>query len=1207
MNSPSFSASVDVRPATRPYLRRPFQCARRIGAILLAATVFRPGGAAAQVPDQPLLRWQYFYEQRAYPFNAVPSGALRRGFLQMRSRWPALLARDATADAIAATRAWAPIGPAPIAGGYSGRISTIAVHPADSDILYIGGAQGGVWKSTNGGTTWTPLTDRECSLAMGSIAIDPVNPQIVYAGTGEMHFSADSYYGCGVLRSVDGGTTWTQFGGEIFDTNTGGARISKLIIDPPTAGSIATTTVYAATTVGVYISRDSGLTWSRLLDGVATDLVMHPTDPRSLHAAIGLPGGIAAANNGVYRTDDGGTSWTRQTSGFPATNVGRIALAIAPSAPNVLYAAVQDQLSGGGGADGRLLGIYKTTNGGTTWVRTSATGADCASQCWYNLVIAADPRDPEIVYFGGVLLYRSDNGGVQFSNILRDIHVDQHAIMFDPRNPDRLFVGNDGGIYRSTNGGASWVSLNTNLAITQFYAGIALHPTDPAFALGGTQDNGTLEYSGVDTWSIVLGGDGGYTAIDYQNPLYSWAETQWSAGSGFSGPRLRIGPGQFGARKVNGIDLNDRAQFIPPLVMDPTDPAVLYFGTFRVYRTSNRGDFWAPISTDLSRGGNGRITSIAPSRSDPSTIWAGTNDGAVQVTRNGGATWDLRTTGLPDRVVTDISVDATDPATAVITVSGFGTGHVFRTTDAGLSWSDISANLPDVPVNAALTHASLGRDIFIGTDLGVFQTSNGSATWTPIVDGLPNSAVFDLAYNAQTGFVVAATHGRGMFSFRPQVIADLIIAPDSVRFVALADSLQLDVAAFDTLGFALPDPLVAWRSLDATIVTVDGAGLLRSIANGETAVIASYAGIADTIPVRVDQVIVDLVEVPQSIALVTGEQRLVGGRAVDGRNQTVAGAIIQWSTSNAAAATVDATGRITGVAVGTTRVIAMVASFSDSVSVSVAPPSTATIAADRFAPGGPASSAADARLPLLALRLQVDGIEPIEFTRIGFDVTGDDAQAALQLIRDIDADGVIDPQDAVLATFGLALQPGTPRRVTLSPQGFTIQGGAQAHLIVALRMSGGAPNGAVFEATYLPAQTATIGSRSRAANRIVQPAEPVASGPVRATLLGAGELLTFSENPVRGDRVTFNFAERPRRAALYTVNGRLVIDFTSMLTDDARFEWDLRNQEGNLIAPGVYLILFDVAGTLMRERLLVLRRSDDGAVPRTASRRTPHH
>jgi hypothetical protein len=345
--------------------------------------------------------------------------------------------------------------------------------------------------------------------------------------------------------------------------------------------------------------------------------------------------------------------------------------------------------------------------------------------------------------------------------------------------------------------------------------------------------------------------------------------------------------------------------------------------------------------------------------------------------------------------------------------------------------------------------------------------------------------------------------------------------------------------------------------------------------------------------VRVDQVIVALVDVPASIALVVGEQRPVGGRAVDARNQTVTDATIVWSTSNAAAATVDAAGSITGVAVGNTRVTAMVGTFTDSVAVTVAPPSTVSIAADRFAPGGPASSTADARLRLLTLRLDVDGIEPVEITRLGFDVTGNDNQASLQLIRDTDADGVIDPEDPLLAAFAVALQPGTARRVTLSPQGFSVTGNEQANLIVALRMSGGAPNGTVFQASYLPGETATIGVRSRATNRIVQPNEPVASGPVRSTLLGEGELLAFSENPVRSDRVIFNFAERPRRAALYTVNGRLVIDFTDRITDEGRFEWDLRNGEGNLVAPGVYLILFDVAGTRMRERLFVLRRDDD--------------
>jgi len=1161
-----------------------------------------PGRLHAQVPDQPLLRWQYFYEMRAYPLTQVPSGALQRAWRQMNNTWPGIFARDAAASADAAVSLWSPIGPAPISGGWSGRISTIALHPTDPRVIYIGGAQGGVWKTTDGGARWTALTDHECSLAMGSIAIDPVNPQILYAGTGELHFSADSYYGCGVLRSADGGASWTQMGASVFDTNTGGARISKVLVDPATAGSTATTVVYAATSDGVWISRNSGLTWTRSLAGVATDLVMHPSNPQILYVALGLPGGSGA--NGVYRSSDGGNSWTVQPNGFPTSNVGRIALALSASAPSVIYAAVMDAF-GSGGNDGQLLGIWKTTDAGTTWARLNASGADCGTQCWYDLVIATDPLDPNIVYFGGVLLYRSDDGGATFRNILRNIHVDQHALAFDPTNPAVIFAGNDGGIYRSPDRGGNWVSLNTNLALTQFYAGIALHPTDPAAALGGTQDNGTLEYYGQAAWELVLGGDGGFTAIDFRDPNYAYAETQWSQNSGFSGPRQRIGPGQFSVRKVNGIDMSDRALFIPPLVMDPTDPAVLYFGTFRVYRTANRAELWGAISPDLSRG-TGRVSALAPAASEPATIYAGTSDGNVQVTRDLGVTWSLRVAGLPTRAITDIAVDPANAANAIVVLSGFGGGHVFRTTNYGTSWTDISANLPDMPVNAVIQHPELGGDIYIGTDLGVFRSTGGS-TWTPLTDGLPNVAVFDLAWNPQTAFIVAATHGRGMFSFRPIVAADVILAPDSIRLTSLQDTVRLAASAFDTLGALYPNANFSWRSTDPAVAAVDGAGLVRSLANGETRIIASFAGAADTTTIRITQIAVALAEVADSVALVVGERFTLPGRAIDARGQTILNGTVLWTSTNPATATVDAAGGVSALAIGNTVIRVELGALRDSSLVGVQSPSTAAVTAASIAQPGRASSSAGTRLPLLRVRFQTVGIEPVEITRLGFDVNGIDEGAELLLVRDADDDGILELTDPVLVSFAVSLRAGTPQRVTLSPNGFTVPPGGAASLLVALRLSGRAPNGASFEARYVPGETASTGTRSGAQNRLQQSAEPVSSGLVESTLLAAGELLTFSENPVRSARVIFNFSERPTAAAVYTLTGRRVIDLTRRISDAARVEWDLTNEDGNAVAPGVYLVLFEVAGTVRRERLMILRGRDELPEPahRTSARAGP--
>ncbi len=1142
-------------------------------------------------PDNPFLRWQYFYESRAYPFERIPAGALQAARRQFAARWPDVIAgARATpgAGAVAAATAWSPLGPAPISTAASGRLSTIAVHPRNPDIIYIGGAQGGVWKTTNGGTSWTPLTDQECSLAMGSIALDPVNPDIIYAGTGELHFSADSYYGCGVLRSVDGGATWTHMGASVFDTNTGGARISKVLLDSTTAGSTTATTVYTSSSFGVHKSTDAGATWTRVLEGTATDMVQHPTSPRTLWAAIGVTAG--GSTNGVYRTDDGGSSWVKQTNGFPAVDVGRIALAVAPSSPNVLYAAVQDAF-GGGGNDGRLLGIWKTTDGGTAWTRLIATSAECGTQCWYDLAIATDPQNPDIVYFGGVNLYRSDDGGAQFTGILNGIHVDQHTFAFHPQDPATVFVGNDGGIYRTRNRGANWASLNTNLALTQFYAGVSLDPAEGGPVLGGTQDNGTLEYRGNPVWSLVLGADGGFTAIDYQDPTIAYAETQWTAGSAFGGPRKRVAGGGF-ERKVVGIDVNDRALFIPPLVMDPIDPRTLYFGTFRVYRTVNSAESWSAISGDLGRTSNGRVSAIAASASAPGTLYVGMSDGNLQVTRDGGSQWSVRVSGLPNRVISDIAIDPLDPAIAVAVVSGFNTGHVFRTTDFGQSWQDISGDLPDVPVLAVLTDRALGPDIFIGTDLGVFRSANLGGSWTPITDGLPNAAVFDLAYRPSSGQLIAGTHGRGMFSFRASLAAAVIVAPDDLTLTSVGDTVPLSATALDDQGRTLPQVGFLWRSVDPAVATVDARGVVVSRANGITRIIASTGGVADTTVVRVSQVAVTMAGLPDATGLVVGEMRTFDAQPVDARGSPIPGAAVAWSSSDPAVVSIDEAGRTRANRVGTAVLSARLGELFDSTSARVTPPSTTRVSAAALVIGERPESRAGTLLPLLGLELSVAGEEAVELVRLGFEASGDDPGAELHVLRDVNGDGVIGAQDTLLARFPATLRPGQPVVVTLAGNGTVLPSAAASRFIVALRLSGRSPNGAAFQARFLPDRTLTLGVRSNAANLLDQPAAPVASQLVQSTVLGPDELLALSENPVRAPAVVFNFRTRPDLASIFTVGGRLVVDLTQRIDDEDRIAWDLRNDEGTVVAPGVYLIVFRVDNQVFRQKLMILRPSD---------------
>ncbi len=1155
--------------------------------------------AAAQEPgtsEKPRLRLEYFDQQRAYPFDRIPAGALQRAYAQYRARWPTLDIARAPAAAALAQQAvgtsWTPLGPAPIANRDAGRISTIAVHPTSPSTIYIGAAQGGVWRTTDGGQNWVPLTDRECSLAMGSIALDPVALNIVYAGTGENHFSGDSYYGCGVLRSSNDGATWTRLGAAEFDTNTGGARIAKVIVDRATAGSLVSTTVFVASSFGVHRSTDSGSTWARVLTGIATDMVVHPSDPQTLYSAIGSTS--AGTTNGVFKSTDGGATWTKLAGGFPTTDVGRIALAIAPSAPNVLYAAVQNAFENPRATgDGQLLGIWKSTDTGSTWIKLTASNASCGTQCWYDLVIAVRPTSADTVYFGGVQFYRSIDGGNSFQNLpLTGSHVDHHAIEFHPTDPSIMYTGNDGGIYRSTTSGTAWTSLNGNMQITQFYSGIGLHPSDENTVLGGTQDNGTLQFAGSEPWAHVLGGDGGFTAISFVNPDTAYAETQWTANSGFSGPRRRDGPTSF-VHKVTGINIGDRALFIPPLVMDRTDPNVLYFGTYQLYRTSNQGELWASISSDLSRTGTGSISAIAPAESDPRTVYVGTNDGYLQVTIEGGATWSLRNNGLPQRYISDIAVDATNARVAIASVSGFGTGHVFRTTDGGVSWQDISGNLPDVPVNAVLHDPGLGNVIYIGTDLGIFRSTNGGGTWTPFNENFPNVAVFDLAFGRGTGTVVAATHGRGMFAFRPVIAASIAVSQDTVGFTAIGDTMRIRATATDSVGAPITQFQASWRSLNPLVAAVNPGGVVRSVGNGSTIVIAALGGRADSASITVRQALVAVTGLPDTASLVVGEGRKFEARAVDRNGVLVSDAIVTWSSADASVASVDGTGLVTARAAGSSTISATSGAVKDTSALRVGPAAVVVLEVAAAATPTTPSSAAGVRLALLRLQLRVTGFEPIRITRLGFEVRGVDAGARLVLILDRDGDGAIGPNDTEIGSAPALLRPGEPVQVTITPGTLEVPLGQTITVLAAIRMSGAAPNGTAFSASFLPAETRSIGTRSAVPDRITQPSAPVASAEVRATVLAAGQLFSLSENPVRSGAVIFNFPVRPSVAGIYTLAGKRVVDLTNRLSDESSVRWDLTNENGSVVSPGVYLLIFRIEGQQFRERLIVLRRASE--------------
>ena len=745
-------------------MRSALRCGRSLALVALLAPAL---GAQVRVEseDHAERRQEYLMAPREYPLLQVPPGALMRAHLDVEARFGLRARTSMAATQLGLASSWQSIGPTTINNGSAaGRVSAIVVHPAQPNVLFAGGAQGGVWKSTDAGASWTPLTDAQCSLAVGSITIDPVNPSIIYVGTGEQNNSADSYYGCGILRSTDGGNTWTQFGAGNFVTSNGGARIGHIIIDKSTAGTTTSTTLLASSSLGLWRSTNSGQTWSQVLTGGnVSGLAVDPTTSTTWYAIVGNYG-AASNQNGVFKSTNGGISWTPLTLGLTGTT-GRGELAIAPSNSNVIYAAFEDRTTGASTSQ-QLLGIWRSSDAGATWVKATGLNASCASQCWYDLSIAVDPSNAARVYMGGFSFYRSEDSANTFTNIGSIIHVDHHAIAFDPTNPDMVYVGTDGGVYRTPNRGTSWTNLNNTLAITQFYGGIALHPTDTLTVIGGTQDNGTLQYTGFPSWTSIIGGDGGYTAINQSNPNFMFGEIEWlpGANSSSNGPRRADQPGAFFRLKNVGMDVTDRAQFIPPYVLDPSNPLTLYFGTFRVYRSTDNAETWTAISPDLSKTGTGTVTTIGVAPTDPKTIYVGLNDGNVKVTRDSGTTWTTAITGLPNRSITQIIVDEADPSTAYLTNSGFGTPHVWRTTDGGGSWASISGDLPNAPASTiALIPRS--KDLYVGTDVGVFRSINGGTTWVPFMEGFPNVAVFSLAFNDRTRKLVAATHGRGMFQY----------------------------------------------------------------------------------------------------------------------------------------------------------------------------------------------------------------------------------------------------------------------------------------------------------------------------------------------------------------------------------------------------------------------------------------------------------
>ncbi|MFN8547346.1 MAG: T9SS type A sorting domain-containing protein [Candidatus Eisenbacteria bacterium] len=699
----------------------------------------------------------WFLSQRAFPNRDIDPAARSLALEQARAMTPP----------IAGGSAWTQAGPTNVGG----RITAVASVPGGATV-FVGSADAGVFRSLDSGATWTPVMDATGIASIGAIALDPSSPSTVYVGTGEANASGDSFAGEGLFRSTDNGDSWESLG------LTGTRHIGRVVVDPSDPARIYVAAAGALFSKnqerGIYRSTDGGLNWERTLflsdSTAAIDVAIDPATPSRLYAAtwerIRHPQSrrVGGLTSGVYRSTNGGTNWTRLNNGLPAAaaNVGRIGIAIAPSNPLVVYALYADD-------PGNFLGLYRSSNAGDSWTRVNdgALASMYNGYGWYFGQVRVNAFDANRVYALGLDVWRSTNGGSSWAVLSSGVHVDMHDLWIDPTSPGRLILGSDGGVYSTLSGGSPWVHA-PGLAISQFYAG-ALDPQHPERLYGGLQDNGTVRTltGALDDWENIYGGDGFYCLVDPRNSNVIFAEAQYGA-LGKS-----TNNGGFFNDATSGISGADRRNWSTPVVFDPGNPDRLYYGTYRVYRSTNGAASWSAISPDLTGGPGGAtlayatITTLAVAPSDGQRLWAGTDDARVWSSSNGGGSWQNRSVGLPNLWVTRLAVDPVDAQIAYVAHSGYTSDlsapHLHRTTNFGLSWTAIDTGLPDAPVNALAIDPDAPSTIFAGTDVGVFVSHDRGESWSTLASGLPIGVVHDLILHRASRTLVAATHGRSMY------------------------------------------------------------------------------------------------------------------------------------------------------------------------------------------------------------------------------------------------------------------------------------------------------------------------------------------------------------------------------------------------------------------------------------------------------------
>ncbi len=714
--------------------------------------------------DEPLAAARFRYQQRLSEDGTIPANALMRAKNQ-RDR----LLDNPLDGAGISPDAWTWLGP----GNIGGRLRAVIIHPSNPNTMWVGSASGGVWKTTDGGASWFPLDDFMPSLSIGCMAIDPTNPDVLYAGTGEGFFdtidgssNTAAIRGAGVFKTTDGGTTWNQLPST---ANEDWYFVNRLVVDPRNRD-----TIYAATASGIYRTIDAGASWTRTASFGTLDIRIDPNDSSRLVA------GGDHHDPGPYYSADGGSTWQTAT-GIPAPD--RVELSYAPATPNMVYASV---------SDGGTIRIYRSVDGGATY---ALRGSSIGTYSGYNNTIWVDPLNSETLVVGGIYIYRSTNGGTSSSRVWNGMHPDFHVVVnhpqYDGSSNRTLFIGHDGGISRVPDAyGSSYTNLNNNLGVTQFY-GVAVS-ANGSVVVGGTQDNGTLRYAGnPQGWQMTFGGDGGFCAADPADPNYLYGEIYYSQ------IFRSTNGGQNWSYIHSGISDTNRANcnFIPHFIIDPNNANRMLSGCRRLWRTNNvkagsptwtvikqaigfgpePDPFATPLPQDHFAENDPRnISTITVAPGDSNRIYVGHNNGQIYLTSNGQDAlpdWTridtLGNTNPPARWVSHMVVDPTNPNIVYVSFMGWEADNIWMFDVAQGRWTAISGTggdwpLPSAPVSALEAHQTMPGWIYAGTDIGIFTSTDGGATWSASTQG-PGTVPIDELLWKDASTLVAGTHGRGAF------------------------------------------------------------------------------------------------------------------------------------------------------------------------------------------------------------------------------------------------------------------------------------------------------------------------------------------------------------------------------------------------------------------------------------------------------------